>query len=79
MASMLNILTPDDVRVLVETVDEESRCGSYELVFPTASSHKYLEFMDQPRYYNLLLDAWLRKYHTFSSTDGNFINKLYSE
>ena len=69
MASILNVLTPDDVRVLVETIDEESRSGNYEMIFPS-TNQKYLEFFEQPRYYNLLLNAWLQKYHNFSSTEG---------
>ena len=57
-------LTPDDVRILVESLDEDSRRGNMQRVFPnTATSHKYLRFFEQPRYYNLLLDTWLQRYN----------------
>lgn len=42
--------------------DELARCAPLERIFPTPSSHKYLPFMDQPRYYNRLLDAWELRY-----------------
>ena len=60
--TILNVLTPDDIRILIEFVGEDSRRGNFERLFPTTDSHKYHRFFEQPRYYNLLLDAWCRKY-----------------
>lgn len=60
--SILDILTPDDIRMLMETEDENSRRGCFQRVFPSMSSNKYLRFFESQRYYNILLDEWTRKY-----------------
>ncbi|XP_021256131.1 tubulin polyglutamylase TTLL4 isoform X2 [Numida meleagris] len=62
-SSVLDILTPDDVRVLVETEDEYSRRGQFERVFPTHISMRYLRFFEQPRYFNILVTQWELKYY----------------
>lgn len=62
--SILDDLTQNDVRVLMLSEDELSRCGQFKRVFPSSTSNKYLKYFDKPRYYNLLLDAWERKYNT---------------
>eukprot|EP00057_Strongylocentrotus_purpuratus_P028024 XP_011682498.1 PREDICTED: tubulin polyglutamylase TTLL4 isoform X4 [Strongylocentrotus purpuratus] len=61
--SILDTLTPDDIRHLVQTEDEFSRRGNFERVFPCPSSQRYHRFFEAPRYYNVLLDEWVRKYH----------------
>lgn len=61
--TILDTLTPDDIRFLVETIDEDSRKGGFERVFPSAKSLKYKRFFEQPRYYNLLLDQWVQRYN----------------
>ncbi|XP_001363239.2 tubulin monoglutamylase TTLL4 isoform X1 [Monodelphis domestica] len=63
-ASVLDILTPDDVRVLVEMEDEFSRRGQFERVFPSRVSSRYLRFFEQPRYFNILTTQWEQKYHS---------------
>lgn len=60
--SILNDLTQNDIRVLILAEDELSRSGQFKRVFPSSTSSKYLKYFDKPRYYNLLLDAWERKY-----------------
>jgi len=60
--TILHKLTPDDIRVLIEFVGEDSRRGNFERIFPTTNSRKYHRYFEQQRYYNLLLDAWCRKY-----------------
>ncbi|MBN3302800.1 TTLL4 polyglutamylase, partial [Amia calva] len=62
-SSVLDLLTPDDVRVLVEMEDEFCRKGEFERVFPSPSSSRYLRFFEQPRYLNLLLNQWEQKYY----------------
>ncbi|NWV20600.1 TTLL4 polyglutamylase, partial [Origma solitaria] len=62
-SSVLDILTPDDVRVLVETEDEYSRRGQFERVFPSHISMRYLHFFEQPRYFNILVTQWELKYY----------------
>ncbi|GAB0087280.1 hypothetical protein DMENIID0001_015730 [Sergentomyia squamirostris] len=42
--------------------EELSRCAPLERIFPAPNSHKYLNYMDNPRYYNRLVDAWETKY-----------------
>ncbi|XP_016052304.1 PREDICTED: tubulin polyglutamylase TTLL4 isoform X1 [Miniopterus natalensis] len=62
-ASVLDVLTPDDVRVLVEMEDEFSRRGQFERIFPSRISSRYLRFFEQPRYFNILTTQWELKYH----------------
>uniref|UniRef100_A0A8C5USI2 Tubulin tyrosine ligase like 4 n=1 Tax=Microcebus murinus TaxID=30608 RepID=A0A8C5USI2_MICMU len=62
-ASVLDVLTPDDVRILVEMEDEFSRRGQFERVFPSRISSRYLRFFEQPRYFNILTTQWEQKYH----------------
>uniref|UniRef100_A0A8C5U291 Tubulin tyrosine ligase like 4 n=1 Tax=Malurus cyaneus samueli TaxID=2593467 RepID=A0A8C5U291_9PASS len=62
-SSVLDTLTPDDVRILVETEDEYSRRGQFERVFPNHFSMRYLRFFEQPRYFNILVTQWELKYY----------------
>ncbi|XP_023290516.1 tubulin polyglutamylase TTLL4 [Orussus abietinus] len=55
-------LTPDDVRHLVVYEDELTQLDRFERIFPTCSSHRYFQFFEAPRYYNMLFDAWEEKY-----------------
>lgn len=59
---MLDVLTPDDVRVLAESEDELNRKGEFERIFPSPSSSRYLRFFECPRYLNILMDQWEQKY-----------------
>ncbi|ENN71095.1 hypothetical protein YQE_12028, partial [Dendroctonus ponderosae] len=58
---ILKDLTGDDIRHLLRAEDEYVVKGKFERIFPTAHTHKYLDFME-PRYYNRLFDAWESKY-----------------
>ncbi|KAM5325438.1 LOW QUALITY PROTEIN: tubulin monoglutamylase TTLL4 [Glossophaga mutica] len=62
-SSVLDVLTPDDVRVLVQMEDEFSRRGQFERIFPSRISSRYLRFFEQPRYFNILTTQWEQKYH----------------
>ncbi|XP_070694669.1 tubulin monoglutamylase TTLL4 [Pempheris klunzingeri] len=62
LSTVLDVLTPEDVRVLAESEDELTRLGQFERVFPSPSSSRYLRFFECPRYLNVLLDQWERKY-----------------
>ncbi|KAK5606890.1 Tubulin polyglutamylase ttll4 [Crenichthys baileyi] len=62
LSSVLDILTPEDVRVLAESEDELNRQGEFQRVFPSQSSSRYLRFFECPRYHNILLDQWDQKY-----------------
>lgn len=78
---VLSDLSQDDIRVLMLAEDELSRCGTFRRAFPSSKSNKYLKYFEKPRYYNLLLDAWERRYHN-DRVDGirhlsylaNFLN-----
>lgn len=61
-STILDVLTPEDVRVLVETEDEFARRGQFERVFPSRTSMRYLRFFEQPRYFNILTVQWEQKY-----------------
>ncbi|XP_067890923.1 tubulin polyglutamylase TTLL4 isoform X2 [Heterodontus francisci] len=61
-SSLLDILTPDDIRMLMESEDEYNRRGQFERIFPCQYSSRYLRFFEQPRYFNILLDLWEQKY-----------------
>lgn len=60
--TILEHLTPDDIRCLITTEDELGRCSPLERILPTANSYRYLKFTENPRYYNRLLDAWETRY-----------------
>lgn len=60
--NILDNLTPDDVRILIETEDEFSRRGSFHRIFPGAGTNRYMKYFNENRYYNILLNAWTNKY-----------------
>lgn len=62
MKSILENLTPDDIRCLLIAEDELARSAPLERIFPAANTYKYLNFTESPRYYNRLLDAWETRY-----------------
>lgn len=72
--NILDVLTPDDLRILIETEDEFARRGSFERIFPTNQTRKYLKYFETPRYYNLLLNEWITKY-TRNEQRGNDQNR----
>ncbi|KAL3831786.1 hypothetical protein ACJMK2_023490 [Sinanodonta woodiana] len=67
LQTILDIMTPDDIRILVESIDEDNRKGSFQRVFPTPNTHKYLRFFEMPRYYNLLLDQYVQRFNRMES------------
>ncbi|XP_052461682.1 tubulin monoglutamylase TTLL4-like isoform X1 [Carassius gibelio] len=75
-ATILDVLTPDDVHVLAETEDELSRKGDFERVFPSHASSRYLRFFEQPRYLNILLNQWEQKYWLNRSQGVNLLRDL---
>ncbi len=62
LSTITDILTPDDLRILIETEDEFNRRGSFSRVFPNQNSKKYLKYFETTRYYNLLLSEWISKH-----------------
>lgn len=76
---ILENLLPDDVRCLIVAEDELARCKPLERIFPTPDTHIYLQFIDNPRYYNRLLDAWETKYGNNREDGIALISKLCEE
>lgn len=62
LQTVLDVLTPDDVRVLAESENELSCRGQFERIFPSPWSSRYLRFFEGPRYLNTLLDQWEQKH-----------------
>ncbi|XP_039267179.2 uncharacterized protein LOC120342420 [Styela clava] len=63
MMMMLDVLTVNDIQMLVESEDENSRRGRFERIFPGAEeTRKYMHYFEQPRYNNILLHMWELKY-----------------
>ncbi|XP_068994059.1 tubulin monoglutamylase TTLL4-like [Neodiprion pinetum] len=62
LQDIIEDLTPDDVRNLIVYEDELTQLESFEKIFPTKTSHEYLQYFEVPRYYNKLFDAWETKY-----------------
>ncbi|XP_055839071.1 tubulin monoglutamylase TTLL4 isoform X2 [Episyrphus balteatus] len=77
--SILDQLTPDDVRCLIISEDERNRCDPLERIFPNADTYKFLVYVENPRYYNRLLDAWETKYLDDRDTGIELLQKLCSE
>ncbi|OCT61001.1 tubulin polyglutamylase TTLL4 isoform X2 [Xenopus laevis] len=75
-ATVLDHLTPEDVRVLVETEDELSRCGQFERIFPSPITSRYLRFFEQPRYFNILTNQWEQKYYTARERGQELLQSL---
>lgn len=62
LQTVLDVLTPDDVRVLAQSENELSCRGQFERIFPSPSPSRYLRFFEGPRYLNILLDQWEQKH-----------------
>eukprot|EP00039_Didymoeca_costata_P006946 m.94882 g.94882 ORF g.94882 m.94882 type:complete len:1032 (+) comp13464_c2_seq1:103-3198(+) len=73
---ILENLTDDDVLMLMETESEFSRRGDMQRVFPTDTSHQYLRFIRPQRYYNLLVDAWSRKWSTSPLSGREYLQAM---
>lgn len=73
MTMMLDVLTVNDIQMLVETEDENNRRGHFQRIFPGGEeTRKYFNYFEQPRYYNALLHMWELKYATHKHK-GNLI------
>lgn len=64
LRDILSTLTPDDVRHLIQAEDELTQSEDMERIFPTKTTHHYLNYLSGPRYYNRLFDAWETRYGT---------------
>ncbi|XP_049950814.1 tubulin monoglutamylase TTLL4-like isoform X1 [Schistocerca serialis cubense] len=64
LEDILQDLTPDDVRHLIQSEDELTQAGRFIRIFPTPYTYTYHEFFESPRYYNMVFDAWENKYYS---------------
>ena len=62
MSTILDCITPDDIRILIETEDEYARRGNFQRIFPSSISNNYMKLFEKPRYYNILISKWVDKY-----------------
>ncbi|CAL8111533.1 unnamed protein product [Orchesella dallaii] len=60
--TIIESLTPDDVRQLILAEDELSQCEGFSRIFPGPNTYTYFPYFENPRYYNMLFDAWESKY-----------------
>ncbi|XP_013413702.1 tubulin polyglutamylase TTLL4-like [Lingula anatina] len=74
--TILDNLTADDVRMLIETIDEDNRKGQFERIFPGPDTGTYLRFFEQPRYYNLLLHQWISRFHDNQEAGRDILESL---
>jgi hypothetical protein len=77
ISGILDHLTPDDLRMLIETEDEYARRGNFARVFPTTDSKRYLKFFETTRYYNILLNEWLTRYGQNNRERGIFFSNKF--
>ncbi|XP_037344019.2 tubulin polyglutamylase TTLL4 [Pungitius pungitius] len=76
LSTVLDVLTPEDVRVLAASEDERTRVGQFERIFPSPASSRYLRFFECPRYLNILLDQWEQKYWSSRSKGISLLTSL---
>jgi len=62
--TILDDLTPSDLRKLIHTEDERSQAKVWSRLLPTDKEVDYVQFMTGCVYNDRLLDAWERKYST---------------
>lgn len=79
LTAALENLTPDDMRHLLISEDELNRAVKFTRIFPTAETHQYFGFMEKPRYYNRLLDAWENMYSNSREKAIEHIESFCSE
>ena len=61
--TILDDLTPNDVRILIKTEEELSQTQHFTRLFPTENSHELFKYYYEGIPYNdKLLDAWEYKY-----------------
>uniref|UniRef100_A0A915I491 Tubulin polyglutamylase TTLL4 n=1 Tax=Romanomermis culicivorax TaxID=13658 RepID=A0A915I491_ROMCU len=67
--TILDDLTGEDLRILIDLEDEYQRRGDFVRIFPDQEANsRYLHFFETNRYANLLLDEWLNQYFHIRET-----------
>ena len=71
---VLKFLTPTDVRMLIRAEDELVKTKRFERIFPTSNMERYLKYFTKPRYSNILMMAWEKKYFKNRKAGRKLIN-----
>ena len=72
---LLQDLTEEDKRILMESFDENQRKGSFERLYPSATPFKYSFLHKTMPYYDRLLNQWNMKYLEDSVYAINLLKK----
>jgi hypothetical protein len=62
--NILHDISSSDARTIIRSEDELSQTVSWTRIFPTPSTHPYLQFLSSPSYPDQLLGAWEAEYGT---------------
>ena len=44
LSTLFDVITPDDLRILIETEDEYARRGNFIRIFPSSNSKNYMKY-----------------------------------
>lgn len=64
---LLSEIPREDAKVVLECLEEASRCGGYQRIFPTATSSTYLHLFNEKRPHNAVLTTFFQKLASFTS------------
>ena len=73
---ILDEISPSDVRTIIRSEDELTQAKVWTRIFPTPSTHQYLQFLSPPCYSDQLLDAWEQKFGSCRSKGHIILRKL---
>jgi tubulin polyglutamylase TTLL4 len=62
ISNILDDISSSDARIIIRSEDELSHTVSWTRIFPTPSTHPYLQFLSSPSYPDHLLDTWEGEY-----------------
>jgi len=74
--SILDDLTESDIRQLIVTEDEFSQAKGFDRIFPAEGTGSYFKFMENERYYNILLNEWQKKFGNNRHDAVEFLKKV---
>jgi tubulin polyglutamylase TTLL4 len=77
LSTIFDVLTPDDLRILVETEDENNRRGNFTRIFPSQTSKPYLKYFETTRYYNILLSEWIARNYRNNIPDNKGNHRIF--
>ena len=78
-ATIIDNLTTDDVLMLMETENENSRRGAMQRLMPAVDASPYLKYTDTERYYNTLCDVWTERWADDPAKGVAFLRSLATD